>query len=274
MILMGTGYQISYAGGGWTQPKGSGYFKLSQFAIIADQYFTPSGDIVDITTTGIYNTGIYAEYGFTDRFTAILNFPFFSRATLNRKETMDGTLVEEGDHLNSVGDTDLTLKYGLLQNSGVVLSASLTLGLPLGEQSGGRTGLLQTGDGEFNQMLLVEASRSFYPAPIYASALVGFNHRTNNFSNEIRYGLEVGYNPGKFFANLRFYGVNPIKNDSQEVVAVNGIFNNNVEYLSISPEIGYQVTDKFGASASVGGAFFAKNILAAPTLILGVFMKL
>ena len=262
------------AGGGWTQEKNKGYFKLNQFAIIADQYFTPSGENIDITTTAIYNSSIYAEYGFSDRFTAILSFPFFSRSTLNRKETPSGELVERGDFVNSIGDTDLTLKYGLIQDAAIVLSTSLTLGIPLGESIGGRTQLLQTGDGEFNQILTIEASRSFYPLPFFVSSLIGFNHRTNGFSNEFRYGLEIGYTPGKFYGILRLYGVKPFKKDSDDLLPVNGIFNNNVEYLSLTPELGYKITDKLGISGSMGGAFYGKNILAAPSYTLGVFMDL
>ena len=262
------------AGGGWTQEKNNGYFKLSQFAIISDRYYTPSGEIIDITTTAIYNSSIYAEYGLTDRLTVILNFPFFSRATLNRKETPSGELIERGDFLNSVGDTDLTFKYGLLRNSDIVLSVSLTFGIPFGESGGGRTQLLQTGDGEFNQMIILEASRSFYPSPFYVSSLFGFNNRTKGFSDEIRYGLEAGYTPGKFYGLLRFYGVKPIKKENSEFLPLNGIFNNNVEYLSVTPEIGYRITDKIGVSASVGGAFYSKNILADPSVTLGLYLDL
>ncbi|MDX1628917.1 MAG: hypothetical protein R3345_09480, partial [Fulvivirga sp.] len=106
--------QTVFAGGGWPQPKKSGYIKLNQWIVIADQYYTPAGDIIPIRTTGLYTSSIYLEYGLTDRLTGILYFPFFSRSTLNKQVLADGTLLDEGDELNGVGDTDLTFKYGLI----------------------------------------------------------------------------------------------------------------------------------------------------------------
>jgi len=68
------------AGGGWTQPKDKGYIKISEWWIIANQHFTDQGRIDPNLTNGLFNTNIYAEYGLTDRLTAIVYFPFFSRA--------------------------------------------------------------------------------------------------------------------------------------------------------------------------------------------------
>ena len=258
------------AGGGWPQKKGSGFIKIGQWFVIADNFFTPAGDVANITTTAVYSTSVYAEYGFTDRLTGVLYFPFLTRSTLNRIERPDGTLVQEGDELTGVGDTDLSLKYALITNKPIVVSASITLGLPLGNNAGGSTGLLQTGDGEFNQMLTVEASRSFNN--VYATLLFGFNNRTNNFSDEIRYGLEVGRSAGKWVALVRFYGIESLNNGNPEFVQSNGIFNNNIEYLAVSPELIYKAGENFGLSAGVGGAFFGRRVLADPSFSVGAFL--
>ncbi|MEQ8880336.1 MAG: hypothetical protein RLQ12_11915, partial [Cyclobacteriaceae bacterium] len=53
---------LVWAGGGWTQDKGSGFYKLGQNVIIGTQYFTPDGSIEPITTISLYTTSIYAEY--------------------------------------------------------------------------------------------------------------------------------------------------------------------------------------------------------------------
>jgi len=263
----------SFAGGGWPQPKGSGYFKLGQYGIIANQYFTPAGDIVDITTTGYYSTFLYGEYGVTDRLTAVVYFPFFSRSTLNRIEDPTGELIQEGESVNSLGDTDISLKYNLI-NSSIAVSASLTLGLPLGNPTGGASGLLQTGDGEFNQMLSIEASKSLSGGKTYVSAMLGFNNRTENFSDEIRYSLEGGLNAEKFWFIMRLYGITPLKNGNEEIVANNGIFSNNIEYISLSPEIVYQVKENWGINVGAGFAFNAKRVLAAPAFSAGVYLKI
>ena len=56
--------------------------------------------------------------------------------------------------------------------------------MPIGNDSGGSQGNLQTGDGEFNQLIQLDAGTGF---PIggtngYANVYVGFNNRTNGFS--------------------------------------------------------------------------------------------
>ena len=76
---------LSFAGGGWPQPKGSGFIKYSNYWLIADQHYTGSGLIDPNRTNGIFSTSIYAEYGITDRLTGVVYFPFLtiqSRAQL------------------------------------------------------------------------------------------------------------------------------------------------------------------------------------------------
>jgi hypothetical protein len=133
---------LSFASGGWPQPKGRSFVKLSTYWLIADQHFTATGQIDPNRTNGNFNTNIYAEYGITDRLTGIVYFPFYARSYFNN--TVSGTTgeqIEAGEAINTIGDTDISLKYGLITNGPVALSATLTFGLPLGEDAGGREGL-------------------------------------------------------------------------------------------------------------------------------------
>ena len=264
----------SYAGGGWPQPKGHGFFKLSQSMISANQFFNPSGDIIDITTISVYSTTLYGEYGFSDRVTGVFNVPFFVRSTLNAVERRQSGNFEPGDEVNAFGDPQLGLKYALIKDKWLALSATVSIGIPLGENAGGETQILQTGDGEFNQMIMIDASHSFYPKAFYSTVSVGFNNRTNNFSDEFRYGFELGYTGLKnFILALKIAGVESLNNGG-EVTAGNGIFANNTEYLSVTPEINYNLNDKWGISGSAGFAPYAKRILAAPNYSLGVYLQL
>lgn len=261
------------AGGGWNSGKGKGYFKLGQSLIIADHYFAPSGEVVPITTIGQYTTFMYGEYGLADKLDVVVYMPFFSRVTLNQLNDLNGQVLTPGDQLNSFGDTDISFKYGLLSGKPTVLSASVTFGLPVGVAGGGETGSLQTGDGEFNQMIRMDISRSF--GKYYGSAYLGYNHRTNNFNDEIRYGIEGGMSVSSWYFILRLFGIKPIDNGKfVESGQVNGIFGNNIEFLSFTPEVIYSFSDRFGASAAFGGAFYAKRILAAPNLTFGIFWKI
>ncbi len=263
---------IAEAGGGWTQPKQSGYFKLGQNMILASAYYQPDGTIIDITTIGLYTSSAYLEYGITDRVTTIAYLPFFVRNTLNRTTFTSGRDPIAGDFVNAIGDADVSFKYGIVRDKPFVVSASLTFGLPLGETSGGRTRILQTGDGEFNQMFTLEVSRSFHPVPVYVTTLLSFNNRTKDFSDEFRYGLELGYTlANKWIMQIRFYGVESFYNGQAAGGGGNSIFANNTEYLAITPEVAFKVQDHIGISANAGFAAFGKKILATPNYGLGVF---
>lgn len=262
------------AGGGWPIPKGKGYLKLSQFVIRSDSYYSPVGDIIDISTASIYISSVYGEYGLTDRLGVTAYIPFFSRATLNEQVSSSGTLLAAGDAVNSLGDFDISLKYGLVVNKPIVVSATLTFGLPLGNDSGGDTQVLQTGDGEFNVMLGLEASRSFNQGKGYVSTLAAFNNRSDNFSDEIRVGFEVGYRVApKVSGALKVLSVNSLNNGSDLEAPSNGIFSNNIEYLAITPEVNYSLKDNLGISGAIGFAASGKRVLASPSYSLGVFMN-
>lgn len=272
LILFLVSFQC-LAGGGWPQPKRGGYFKLGQNMILSSRYYGPEGDLVDITTIGMYTTSFYGEYGLTDRLTGILYFPFFVRSTLNEIQFAQSGNVIPGDDFNSIGDTDFWLKYGLIINKPIVVSTSLILGLPLGNPSGGETQILQTGDGEFNQMIRIDASHSFYPKPFYASAYAAFNNRTNDFSDEIRFGFEAGATLEKFIPIFKVDVVQSLFNGDAEIVQ-NGIFSNNTEYVSATLELNYQLNKKTGLTASTAFAFSGKNILASPNWGAGIYIKL
>jgi hypothetical protein len=263
----------AFAGGGWPQPKSQGYFKFAQNAIISSRYFAPDGTVTDITTIGLHTTSLYGEYGFSDRLTGILYFPLFVRSTLNAIRFEPSGRTEPGDFLNGLGDAELSLKYGLITTGPVVVSGSLLLGLPFGKPVGGRSQILQTGDGEFNQLIRIDASHSFYPKPVYISAFAGFNNRTKDFSDEIRWGAEIGFTFRKFIPILKFAAVHSLFNGNAEVLQ-NGVFANNTEFLSPTVELNYQPTEKWGISVSGGFAFRARNILAAPNWSAGLYFKL
>lgn len=267
------------AGGGWPQPQGHGYFKLYQWWIVADQHFTSTGGVDPNLTQGIFNTTLYAEYGFTDRFTGIVNFPFFSRAYFNNEISgTTGDVITPGEAINSVGDADLGFQYGLVTGGSIAVSARLVLGLNLGKVGGGTEGNLQTGDGEFNQMLQVDAGTSFklFNADGYANAFAGFNNRNRGFSDEFRAGIEGGltFNQ-KLTTTLRVFGVKSFRNGDDLVgFSETTVFANNTEFLSISPEISYNFNQKWGASVGAGFAALGNLILADPSYSVGIFFRL
>lgn len=271
-----------FAGGGWPQPKGKGYFKLSEWWLISDQHYTDSGIIDPNITTGIFNTSIYAEYGFTDRLTGVLYFPFFSRTYNNNIVSgTTGEILQEGEAVNSVGDTDISLKYGITRpGAGLAVAATLTLGLPVGEASGGSLGNLQTGDGEFNQMIALDAGTGWQMGtiPFYTNVSAGFNNRTNDFSDEVRYSWELGAHlfNRKLWVIGRLSGVESLKNGiaSSALSNATSIFANNAEYTSYGIELAYNIGEKWGVSIGTAGAFRGEIIFANPSYTVGIFANL
>ena len=272
----------SIAGGGWPQPKGKGYFKLAEWWIKADQHYTDAGRIDPNITTAIYNTTFYGEYGITNRLTGIVYFPMFSRAlTYNQVSNTTGEILIPGEAINSIGDTDISLKYGISKpGSPIAVSASVLFGLPLGQDVGGALNNLQTGDGEFNQMFRLDAGTSFKlgaNVPAYLNLYSGVNNRTNNFSDEFRFGMEVGFGLAKerLWLAGKLDGVESFRNGATAAqITSTSIFANNTEFTSFTFEAAYYVKDNLGFSVSYGTAFRGEIILARPSYSVGVFLHL
>ncbi len=267
------------AGGPWTQKKGVGYFKLSEWWISFDQHYTDSGLLDPNVTTGIYTTAFYGEYGITDRFTLQTYAPLLTRNLMNnlKSATTDEILVK-GEAINAVGDIDLTFKYSLTKpGSKIPIAASLTLGIPTGKSVAGELKNLQTGDGEFNQMVQLDAGSGYKvndKISGYWATNIGFNHRTNGFSEEIRYGIETGFGllNQKLWVIGRLTGVESLKNgETAESITSTSIFANNTEFTSYSLEATYYITKRVGVSASFASAFRGEIIAAAPSFSVGVF---
>jgi len=276
-LLLFTATTIT-AGGPWSQIKGNGYFKLSEWWTVFDQHFTDSGQIDPNVTSGIYNTSLYAEYGITDRLTAITNIPFFSRNYVNNlRSGTTNELITAGDAINSIGDIDLGVKLGLTnENATIPIALSVFVGIPSGKDTGGSQGNLQTGDGEFNQMVQIDAGKGFNigGSSAYFSAYTAVNNRTNGFSEEFRYGLEFGLGvlSSKLRTTAKLNVIESFKNgDNAETITNTSLFANNTEFSSLELGINYYVTKKIGISASVAGAFRGEIIAAAPSYSVGVF---
>jgi len=270
------------AGGPWPQARGKAYLKLSEWWTVFDQHYTDAGLLDPNVTTGIFNTTFYAEYGVTNRFTTIINAPLFSRNYVNNlRSSTTGELIQSGDAVNSLGDIDLGIKYGLTKpGSRFPVAATLILGLPTGRSVAGIQDNLQTGDGEFNQILQVETGTSFRlgkKVNSYASVYLGANNRSNGFSEELRYGVEWGFGlmDQRLWLIGRLNSVESFKNgETAATVTSTSIFANNTEFSGVGLEAAYYIKGRWGISASVAGAFRGEIIAAAPAYSVGVFYDL
>lgn len=259
------------AGGGWTQPKGKGFFLVSQRVISGTNYYNSEGVIVASPSLSTFTSNIYGEYGITNRLTGVFYSPILT--SVSRGEGIDATgklFIE--DQAAGLGDIDLGLQYQLLKGTWN-LSASVVFGLPTGNHFAGTTGTLRLGDNEFNQLVKADLSRSFNHN-LFGTIFAGFNNRTNGFSDEIHYGGEFGYSKNKLTAILKIYGRKSLFNEFRKDEYIPGIYSDNLEYFSFSPQVLYDITDHIGVLAEAGFAGMSRNIIASPSWTIGVYFNL
>lgn len=245
--------------GGWTHPRGKGYFKLNEQVIKSDAYFQPSGRKIDITDQSRYTTSLYGEFGLVDRLTLVGYIPFYQRISEDRPGS---------DAKSGTGDWELGARIGLLTKGPTVVSIQVMAGLPLGDSYTDQEVGLFTGDGEFNQLFSLQVGRSLWPTPGYLKAEIGFNNRESDYSDELRYALEAGFMVGERIGVSGWLrGVKALGTEDEWT-------RNDQQYVSFGPEINFYVTSNAGITAGVTKYTSAHNVLDAPAWDIGLFMKL
>lgn len=261
----------------WNKGKGNGYYKLSASSLVADEHYTSTKEIDPNITRGNFVVSAYGEYGLTEKFDIIAYVPLLARVYQNEQVSRTtGNVINEGESVNSIGDIDLGLRYGILKNDFLALSTTVKLGLPTGKKSGGKDGSLQTGDGEFNQLLQLDLGIPFKLGSqnLYGKIYSGFNNRTKGFSDELQFGAEIGtkfYN--KIFVAIKSANVRSF-NNGDVIGTGQGVFANNVEFTNLAGEIGYYITNKFGVSFNYTTILSGKITYAAPTYSGGLFLDI
>ena len=118
---------IAHAGG-WTQPKGKGYFKLSQQVISAESLYFGDGSKGEIPTVSGYTTSLYGEFGLTDRVTLVGYMPVYAHFGLD---------AEGFDSTTGVGDWDVGVRIGILTEGPTVVSLASHGRIAAGRFGGG-----------------------------------------------------------------------------------------------------------------------------------------
>ncbi|WP_025741169.1 hypothetical protein [Aquimarina pacifica] len=262
----------------WVKGKNNGYYKVSAWSLVSDQHFTDTGKIDPNATRGLFNLNFYGEYGISDKLDAIAYVPFFSRTYQNDQiSATTGEVIQEGEALNSIGDIDIAVRYSLLKRSNIAIAATLKLGLPTGNDAGGSDGSFQTGDGEFNQLIQLNFGVPFSikKTSLYAKTFIGYNNRTQDFSDELHLGAETGISLFKKKVLLlgRLNRVQSLKNGDKSAINSQGsIFANNIEYTNLGGEIAYYITKKIGVSVAYSSAIDGRIIYANASISGGVFL--
>ncbi|CAL2093572.1 hypothetical protein [Tenacibaculum sp. 190524A05c] len=264
----------------WSKGKGNGYLKLGAWYLQSDQHYTDTGAIDPNVTRTQFNLNLYGEYGITSKLDIITFLPFYSSISQNNQISgTNGSVISAGETVSSLGDIDLGVNYNIYQKNNWAASVKLILGLPTGNDSGGSDGSFQTGDGEFNQYIstYLGYSGKVYDLPFYAKSYLGYNNRSEGFSDEFRTGLEGGINflENKLWFITRLNILKSLKNGSLNAITSNGsIFANNIEFSSFGFELAYYFTKSFGISANFDSAFDGRIIAANASFSGGIFLDI
>ena len=250
-----------------------GWVRLNQQVISSNSFFDSDSQPMAIRTNTIYITSITAEVGLTNRLTSTICFPFFVRSLLNQVEFNQSGTHFPGASLNALGDADIGFRLALRNKMPIQVISFASVGLPLGRKLKlGTDADLQTGDGEFNQIVGVQLLQTFKNVRLLGYA--SFNNRSKNFSNEIRYGIEIKYRGNyKIGAQFQFNAVESLFNDVARV-SLSGIFSNHRELFAPSLELDYSLSKAI--SAFIAGDFIiaGRNTLRAPLWRTGIQFNL
>lgn len=251
--------------GAWTQKRNGGYFRLDFRWLNADKFHDNNGNNIEIPTLGDYTQSLYAEYGITNWLTVQTYIPIYKIARA------DVEVLGEKEN-TGIGDVNLGVKVLLKKFHSSVLSAGLSVGLPFGDSS--PTGGLILGDGEYNQALSLQYGYSFYPVPGYFNVGVKYNNRNAGYSDEVYFSGEFGYSIKESFgASVKAVYLKSVENGSDNLLGgYAGLYANNQEYITVTPELIYKLCDNMGVAANAGFGLTAKNIMNAVVYSVGIFL--
>ena len=275
VIISLLGATVDAVAGGWTRQQGTGYYKIGFQIIRANMFYEPNGNKTRITPLGDYTVSVYGEYGITDWLTGIGYLPFYKRITLDRVVGRpSGIVYFPGDETSGIADMAVGVRLALVRQSPTVLGLAAMFGIPIGD--GDQPNGLLTGDGEFDQLVALEAGHSFHPLPMFATAQVGFNNRTRGFSDEFRYGAQLGYTFNNLILlTIHARGVESLRNGDDSVIGgMNGLYANNQQYLEYGIEGIYLLSSAYGISLAVDTATRGRNVLSALKYSFGVSLSM
>lgn len=260
---------------GWTKEKTEGFYQLSFNRFSSDAYFTLGGDQLKTNEFTQNSLVFYGEYGVTDKFTLIANWPLQVWNGFSSTETVSG-----------LGDLRLEFKHALLKKY-FPLSISVAPEIPIGKANNFAQSKLNdfesinlpSGDGEFNVWTTLSTSFSLPNTPLYANFFGAYNLRTKyqdiQFTDQIGLGMEVGYKVGNLvWINGRINGLVSV---SDVLVATDFVRGDGTEYTSYSFGASVPLHKQISLSLNYGNyadfLFERRNLYSAGTFSIGVIYE-
>ena len=260
---------------GWTKGKKEGFYQLSYQSMVSRDYYTLGGEKLETNQFSQQSLVFYGEYGVTDQFTILANWPLQTWNGFETTETVSG-----------LGDIKVELKHALLKKY-LPLSISITPEIPIGRANHIAKSKvndfeeinLPSGDGEFNVWGTLASSFALPNTPLYGSLFGTYNYRTQyndiQFSDQVGFGAELGYQiAGIVWVNAK---INALKSINEVTTVSDFVRGDGTEFTSYS----------FGTSVPVfrdihltlnyrnfnDWIFSRKNLYSAGVLGLGLYYQ-
>lgn len=226
-------------------------------------------------TFSSYALKTYAEYGWSDRLTTILNWPLLKM----QRFTGTGTAV-------GPGDLQLGVKYALSKKLPIAVGVAVDIPTDDGKlftqakeenELGIRERInLPASDGEFNLRANLAVSQSFNKGQTYAGLYGAANFRTQGYSNQWQSGVELGH---LLFDRLWVIGkLNQQGRFSDEVNrGVSFLYGEGTTYSAYNVSLLYKINAHWLITAAyqdfTGFLIPKRNLYDGATLSLGVALE-
>ena len=260
---------------GWTKQKTEGFYQLSFQSMKSKDYFSLGGELLETNRFSQQSLVFYGEYGLTDKFTIIANWPLQTWNGFETTETVSG-----------LGDLRLEFKHALLKKY-FPLSISVAPELPIGRANHFAHSKINdfekinipSGDGEFNVWTTLATSFALPDIPFYGNIFTSYNFRTQydgvSFSDQFAIGAEIGYHIADVvWVNAR---LNALKSVDDVPVATDFVRGDGSEYTGYSFGASVPVYKNIHLSLNYRNyndwIFSRKNIYSSGVLGIGVYYE-
>ena len=269
--------RFALAGGPWTPWKHKGIFIGSVSPVVYRTISDNNGGLTLHRRVSDIAVQIYGEYGITDELAVVLNWPF--------KYVRTGTTVLNDGELNDTlpsgrmicrGNIEMELKYKFYQKNKLVITGGLKGEAPTTkyrEETGLRTGY------ECWSVIPTIHLGVGISERIYTQFMGAFAFRTNDYSDEWRAAVEVGYKLKKpFWIAVLVQARQSLKNGSRDDADLSlsnnlhtGLYLNDEQYYAWAFKFSYNINERLGVNWSLGGGIKTLYIARTPAFSFGIF---
>ena len=238
--------------GPWNRPKGSLYANVSFEYLSTTTLATPDGVEQEIPRYELVQIGTYAEYGWSERATLILDHFGFRDSS-----------IEDFEGASGIEDTRAGLQWQLGRAGAWLLAARGIVQFPTGDPNKGQ-GVLATGSGAWEGDALFSMGRSSSSGRVYGYWEAGYRARGEGLRDSFLYQGQLGFRAGRTLLIFNVNGVQPFSSEPGDVLASPSGLGDGTTYTSLGPGIIVELGRGWGVQAEVENAFNASNLAVGP----------